>query len=210
MKCIILGDKFQKRMKSKGCVGLIRVNNNCNLIQHQYDILTKYFPDVQIVYVCGFEHKKLINFLDKQPKTYSRINIIVNPDYDVYNSTYSLFLAREHLNDNCIIMSGEHIIGNIFQKFSSFNQSQVFISKNNTKDLGCIINNGMIENIAHDLENYLYDIYYIYKNDINNLYDFINDKSNHNCFVFEIINKLISNNNKIYPFFTNRISNEIK
>lgn len=210
MKCIILGDKFQKRMKSKGCVGLIKINNSTNLVQHQCDVLTKYFPEADIIYVCGFEHKKLLNFLDKNPQLKNKLKIIYNQNYDIYNSAYSLYLTKEHLSDDCIILSGDHIIGNIFQKFSKLDHSQVFISRNNTKNLGCIINDSIIENIAHDLDNYLYDIYYISKNDIAQLYSHIDNKSNHNCFVFELINKLIINNHKIYPFFTNRISNEIK
>lgn len=210
MKCIILGDKFQKRMKSRGCVGLIKVNNSHNLIQHQYEILNKYFPGIEIVYVCGFEHKKLLNFLDKQPELKNNINIIINNEYNLYNSTYSLFLAKKYLNDDCIIMSGDHIISNIFNKFSNSKHSQVFISKNNTKQLGCIINNSIIENIAHDLDNYLYDIYYITKNDMNDFCLHIDNKYNYNCFIFEIVNKLIANSCEIHPLFTNRVSHEIK
>ena len=35
MNIIVLGDKFQKRMKSKGCVGLIKINNK-SIIQLQH------------------------------------------------------------------------------------------------------------------------------------------------------------------------------
>ena len=64
MNIIILGDKYQKRMKSRGCVGLIKYNNK-NIISHQYKTLHSIFPNANIIYVYGFDNKRFISYINK-------------------------------------------------------------------------------------------------------------------------------------------------
>lgn len=197
MNFLILGDKFQKRMKSKGCVALIKTHNK-NIIQSQYNIIKKVFPKAKIIYVYGFDSKRFITFLDKQ-KDLSDIITINNPCYEDKNYGYSLFLLQQYLNDDCFIMFGDNIISKcIFNKFDISKGSQVFISKDKNK-LGCIINQNKIENISYDLDNYLSQIYYISKNDARVLQNLIKNPKYHNYFIFEIMNKMIDLNRNILP-----------
>ena len=62
MNCIILADKFDRGMKSRGCSSLIPVSNNKLLIQDQYSKLKKVFPESKIIYIYGHESKKIENF----------------------------------------------------------------------------------------------------------------------------------------------------
>jgi hypothetical protein len=75
------------------------------------------------------------------------------------------------------------------------------MDKENKTKLGCIINNGKIENISYDLDNYLSDIYFISKQHIDIFRKLINDPNNHNNFIFEILNKVIDLNQTIIPYY---------
>lgn len=206
MNIIILGDKFQKRMKSKGCVGLIRLNNK-NIIQHQHKILRQIFPSANIVYVYGFESKRFQSFINKNLVLSQDIETIYNENYEQYNNAYSLYLASSFLNDDCLIMFGDAIISKkTFDKFHSNKSSQIFINKKSKSRLGCIINESGIENIAYDLDNYLTDIYYLSFPHAHMIKNLLENKSNYNCFIFEIINKLIDAGQHIDPFFSEHTS----
>lgn len=203
MNFVILGDKFQKRMKSRGCVGLIKINNK-TIIQHQYKNIKSVFPEANIIYVYGFESKKFINFINKNPSLQTDIITINNPNYETTNSTLSLYLASQYLNDDCFITFGDNLLNSsVFHKFDQNNGSQVFINKKHKNKIGCIINNDTVENIAYDLDNYLSEIYYLSKEDCHILQNLIDNAKYHNYFIFEILNKLIDQNRLIKPFFIN-------
>jgi len=194
MNIIILGDKFQKRMKSKGCVGLFKSGNDYLIIK-QYKVLKKIFPKAKIIYVHGFEHKKLLIALDEYPEIKQDIELVYNPDYDLYNYGASLHLVREYLNDDVIIMFGDAIIDkSLFVKFDLKQKtSQIIINNQSNNKLGCVVNQLKIENIFYDLDNRIEEIYLLCKQDAMILINFLNSKSQaiKNMFIFEIINKLI-------------------
>jgi choline kinase len=194
MNIIILGDKFQKRMKSKGCVGLFKSGNDYLIIK-QYKMLKKIFPKAKIIYVYGFEHKKLLIALDEYPEIKQDIELVYNPDYDLYNYGASLHLVREYLNDDVIIMFGDAIIDkSLFVKFDLKQKtSQIIINNQSNNKLGCVVNQLKIENIFYDLDNRIEEIYLLCKQDAMILINFLNSKSQaiKNMFIFEIINKLI-------------------
>lgn len=202
MNIIILGDKFQKRMKSKGCVGLIKTNHK-PILHHQYHIIKQAFPKARLIYVYGFEGKKFVSFLDKNKVSLPDIIPIQNAAYDQKNNAYSLFLASTYLNDDCIVLFGDNILHKkTFVHFKPSDNSQVFINRKQKNKLGCIINQHKIENIAYDLDNYLSEIYYIPKEHASLLKTILADTSQHNCFLFELINKLIDANKTVSPEFT--------
>lgn len=202
MNIIIVADKYQKRMKSKGCVGLIKYLNK-NILSHQYQILQNVFPKSNIVYIYGFDNKRLINYIDKkkQKQEYKYLQLIYNSQYDTYNNAYSLYLAKNFLNDDCIIFFGDNIIkSSTFKDFKITQESQVFIDNNSKNKIGCIINNNQIYNISYDLDNILSEIYFISKSQITLFKNLISDNNNYNYFIFEIINKMIDLNQNFSPF----------
>lgn len=204
MNIIILGDKFQKRMKSKGCVGLIRVNK-LNILQHQVRYLREAFGDCNIVYVYGFDNKKFLSYLNKN-NDFQKNNFIpiYNELYNRYNNGYSLSLAKDYLDDDCLILFGDNIIGNrVLAKFKT-NGSQIFVAPNIKNRLGCVLVDNKIENISFDLDNYLYEIYYLSKDHSLLLKQLLQYSKYYNHFVFELINKLITNHCDIKPFILNK------
>ena len=202
MNIIILGDKYQKRMKSKGCVGLMKYNNK-NIVNHQYKTIRSVFPSCKIIYVHGFDSKRFVSYINKNILTYQNMLLINNHEYDTRNNSYSLNLIKDHLNDHSIIMFGDHVLkSSTFDNFRFSNESQIFINKKNKTRLGCIINNNKIDNISYDLENYLSEVYYISKDQIQTFKQLVSEPKNHNNFIFEILNKMIDLNQSIKPFYT--------
>lgn len=203
MNIIILGDKYQKRMKSRGCVGLIKFNNK-NILNHQYKTLKHKFPNANIIYIYGFDNKRLLSYINKNLFSYPHLSLVHNTNYDKYNNVYSLSLAYEYLNQDCLIMFGDHIIKHqTFDHFKYTNESQVFVNKKIKTKLGCIINSAKVENISYDLDNYLSEIYFISKAHIETFRNLISNPLYHNHFIFEILNKMIDSQIKIIPFYTN-------
>jgi bifunctional N-acetylglucosamine-1-phosphate-uridyltransferase/glucosamine-1-phosphate-acetyltransferase GlmU-like protein len=200
MKFIILADKFQKRMKSKGCVGLMPFKNTC-LFDYQYSIIRSVFPDATIVYVYGFDSKRFISFYNKND--YNNTHLICNNNYEQYNHSYSLYLAKEYIDEDCMIMFGDVLINNkTFSKFNPLNGSQIFINNTNyNSDIGCVINKNCVYNIAHGLSNKLCNIYYINKQHRYLLQKIINNNEYHNYFIFEILNKMIEQKTIVSPYF---------
>lgn len=209
MNIIIIADKFQKRMKSKGCVGLIKINNRTNVIQNQLSALKIFYPKAKIIYIYGFENKKFLSFINKNPILSENIDYVYNENYLTHNYAYSLYLAKNYLNDNTIILFGDHILNpKIFENFDKNKGSQMFINKKQKNRLGCIIHDNKIENISYDLDNYLSEIYYLSKSDSIKLQQIVSNSAYHNYFIFELINKMIDQNIILSPFFIdNKVSN---
>lgn len=198
MNFIILGDKYQKGMKSKGCVGLLKINNRTNIFDHQYRCIKNCFPDSSIIYVGGFEFKKLQSFISDKYKDVTCIN---NSDYEIYNNLYSLSLVKDFLINETFIVSGSCIIQPKLLKHFNKTETQVFITGSGDSSLGCIIDNNLITNIGFDLPNTLDEIYYISNSDIQAFKTIVNNIKYRNYFLFEALNLLIDNNISIRPHF---------
>lgn len=190
MNCIVLGDKFTKGTKSKGCCGLIKINNTTNLIENQYKVLQR-FEFSNIVYVYGFDSEKFLNYIQE-----SKINTIniYNPNYNKYNYAHSLKMSCDFLNGDILIINGYQKVSNSIIKKINLNSrtSQVLvkpISHNDTP--GCIIRDNSIHSFGYGLSNSVADIYYLNKDATSSLSDLISsDKYNH-YFIFELLNIMI-------------------
>lgn len=204
MNIIILADKYQKRMKSRGCVGLIKLQNK-NILHHQYNTLTNRFPLSKIIYVYGFDNKRLLSYIDKNNQLYEQLICIHNNMYDQYNNAYSLYLAKEYLDDDTLIMFGDKVITHsTFKRFKHSQFSQIFVDNKSQSKLGCIIHNNTVENICYDLDNSLSEIYFISKDQAADLKNLVSNPILHNCFIFELLNKMIDSNKIIRPYFINK------
>lgn len=203
MNFIILADKFNKGMKSRGCLGLLDINKKYNILEFQYSNIKKIFPKAKIIYVYGFDHKKMQSFLDH--KKHKDLIGVYNPDYENYNYTHSISLTTDYLNDSCFITFGDIIFK--YQTFKTFakdkNQSQIFINSKIPNQFGCTIINNNVINISFGLENYLSHIYYICKKDIEHLTKLVHNTRFKNYFIFEIINKMIDSNISFTPIINN-------
>lgn len=205
MNFIIIGDKFQKRMKSKGCVGLIKQYNK-TIIQQQYYAIKKRFSDAHISYVYGFDDKRFVSYIEKNTYLKNSIDLVYNQDFYKYNDAYSLSVGidNQKTTQGYFILFGYNPINvKTFDGFLPSTNSQIFINKKKKNELGCVINNNRIEHISYDLDNYLSEIYYISPLDSQLILSIMSNKANYNCFIFELFNKLIDRNRIITPFIKN-------
>lgn len=213
MNIIIFGDKFQKRMKSKGCVGLYKVKNT-HLVAYQYKTIKKIFPKSNIIYVYGFDHKKFISTLKEYSELYKDITLIYN-DHHENNYGGSINLVKQHLNDNTILMFGDYLVDDktLLNFKNHINNSTVIVTNNKKNKLGCVVNNSNVQNIFYDLDNTIEEIYYICRNDIGILNSILDDSNIpiNNMFIFEIINMMIDKKVNIKPLIqTQKYTRKIK
>lgn len=208
MNFIILGDKYQKGMKSKGCAGLIKIDKHNHLFEYQYSIIKQYFPKADIVYIGGFESKKIETFINKN---YPDVVYVHNEQYDNFSDGYSISLIKNYLISDTFIILGYHILDKkLFENFNTKLGTQIVVTPNNQKQTGCIINNNQIDNISFDLPNYVDDIYYLSMKDSATLQQIVSDIQYKNYFLFELINKLIDLGAVVRPLFykTNKNKNK--
>lgn len=199
MNCIILGDKYQKGMKSKGCPALIKSNKQSTIIENQYHILSSLFNKLNITYVCGFDAKRLTEFI--QEKGYE-FNMVYNKQYDQYNDGYSLNLASSSLNDETLILLGYQAVSNKIAKKINIlrDHSSVFITNDNIESkVGCVIYDSNITTFSFGLDNYVHDIYYLDQKCSKYLQNLLSTNKYNNYFIFELLNHLIDSGLNIKP-----------
>lgn len=199
MNCIILGDKYQQGMKSKGCAALIQINSKSNILINQYNILKSVFKNINIIYVYGFDNKKFLDFIET-----SKMDICTefNDKFNTYNQAFSLSLVENMVkDDNLLIIDGyQKLNKTMFKKFNPSNGSTIFIKDSQNYDnnsVGYTINNDCIQHFSFDLNNSIHDIYYLDKTFVAPLFNILQQKKYHNNFIFELINKLIDQGLKI-------------
>lgn len=189
MNIVILADKYKKGYKNHGCMGLIKLNNSSTVLQHQYARLCGDFKNSTIYYVYGFDHKKFDASIGDN--AYDNVKYIYNAYYDSLNEGFSLSMIKEFIKDDTIIVYGDHV----FSKKAFINldrkNSQVFIDRNNTSTIGCVLSNNSVTNIFYGLSNPIHNIFYIAKKHTEILQHELSKPKSHNMFLFEIINHCI-------------------
>lgn len=198
MNCIIVGDKYQKGMKSKGCSALMRTGKRGTLLNSQYEILNNSFDHIPITYIYGFDSKRLLEFV--QENDY-RMDMVYNENHDKYNESFSVNLASDKLDDETLIVLGyQTLTPKTFKKFNNLEKSGVFISGADHKPkVGCVILDNNITTLNFDLDNPIHDIYYLNRECSAALKELLQTQRYHNYFLFELLNKLIDKGLQIRP-----------
>jgi len=190
MNCIIIADKYDRGTKSKGWAGLQPINSRTILVKNQIDVIKSCFPRVKITYIYGFDQKKVEEYFEENED--KNVTLIYNKHYEDYGEIFSVSRAKSLLDEDTLLF-----FGNIILKPSAFKDfikkhSQLFVNNKSYNELGCMINkNGHIEHVCYELENYLEHIYYINRSDVDTFRSMVSRFENRNCFMFEIINKMI-------------------
>lgn len=188
MNCIILGDKYYKGMKSKGCAALIS-HKSSTILDGQYQILKQKFRPDNIIYVYGFDSKRFLTYITKN--NYLELVTVFNEEYEKKNSGHSLSLVKDFLNDDTIIIDGYKIISKTMLKNLDTKKSSILVSSQSDNSLGCVVNDSVIENIGYDLDNKLCNIFYLTKLASHSLKAKLSTNKYHNAFLFEIFNDMI-------------------
>ena len=157
MKVIILNAGIGKRLapltnKMPKC--LIKISNNNTILDHQLKNIIKLgFKDF-IIPTGPFEDQ-IINHIDKN---YPNINVqyVNNPVYDKTNYIYSLYLAKEMIDDDVLYSHGDLIFSENLVKFllNSKDSDCVLVNKEipaPIKDFKALILNDRISKIGVNL-----------------------------------------------------------
>lgn len=190
MNCIIIADKPSKGTKSKGWSGLTPLNSRQTLIQNQIKTLRKNFPKSKIIYIYGFDSKKVEDYFAET--VLDNFVYIKNNKFDSTGESYSVDLAKEFLNKECLIMYGNIILkSNSFKNFDK-KKSHIYVGGKSSSALGCTLNEkGVVTHICYGLDKPISNVYYIGKKDIEKFKNMVTRNDYRNYFVFEIINKMI-------------------
>lgn len=199
MNFIILGDRYQKGQKSLGCQALIQLNKTMHMFDCQYNSIKSCFQNAKIIYVGGFEYKRLYNFMFSNYKDVICLDNTSN--YQTFNEAHSLTLIKDiKLSDTFITLGYNELSRQTFKNFQKSDGSQIFVSTIIENQLGCIVNKNMVENISFDLPLYIRNIYYFTKQDTEKILSILSSKKYYNYFLFELVNRLIDTGSVIKPF----------
>ena len=139
--------------------------------------------------VCAFDVKKTKSYI----KTHYKSIKYLEHNIDEYtNFGLSLDLALKNIsNNNCLILNTNHILhASAIKKIKNHLNESFVLYNGKNGDIGLLENNGDLINCYYGLGNTLYDLIYINKDYIHNIYnDNLNIKK---LYMFEIINHYIS------------------
>lgn len=115
MNAIILAAGFGHRLRpltDKIPKPLIRVDNEA-IIERQIRFLKD--ASVESIYiVTGYKHEHF-KYLEKK---YKDIYLLFNPDYQITNNIYSLYMCKDLLNDTWILEGDVYLVNNFLKRCS--------------------------------------------------------------------------------------------
>ena len=220
MKALILNSGLGTRMgefTSEHPKCMTEILKNETILSRQLKQLMKAGIS-EIVITTGLFDEKLVNYCQNLDLPIS-INFVKNPDFRTTNYIYSIYCAREYLDNDIILMHGDLVFeDSVLDEIISFNKSVMAVSSTvplPEKDFKAVIQNGQIQKIGIEFFNESLSaqpLYKILKSDwkiwLNKIVDFC-ESGNVHCYAENAFNE-ISSECKIYPFdIGNRLCREI-
>ena len=154
MKAIILNSGTGSRMgdmtkESPKCLTELRENET--ILRKQLEILKNKGINDIIITTGPFEHKIKEYVLENFPGL--NVNYVYNAKYDSTNYIYSLFLTKEFIDDDILLMHGDLVFdGEILQNLLDSNESNLVLIDNKSelpkKDFKARIQDGIIKEIG--------------------------------------------------------------
>lgn len=190
-------------IKSNGPRALYTVGHS-TVLDEQITSLNHIFNNPNIIVIAGFKYKKIRNHI----KHYPNVSIVDNQLYENTNELYAINLGIDGLKDNVLIIEN-----NTLPKKTTFAQfkradSQLFISKTQKFELGCIIDtDGYISNISWGLPNYWANISFFKNQEFELLKNIAANKLSARWFLVEAINWIIKQQGK---FSIKEIKSQLK
>ena len=207
MKALILNSGLGRRMKN-----LFKPNCMTEILNHE-TILSRQLNQIlelginEVVLTTGAFESELVNYVQSLDLPL-KINFVKNPKFDTTNYIYSIYCAREYLNDDILLMHGDLVFENqVIDKLLQSDKSSMIVSSTlplPEKDFKAVIKNNRIEKIGIEFfESALtaQPLYKILANDwiiwLKNIIKFC-ENENTNCYAENAFNE-ISSECKIYP-----------
>jgi choline kinase len=176
------------RMKSYGPKPLIKIGHT-TILNNQLRLLKKNSKiDINnIILVCGFEAEKLMS---QSPDNLIKIE---NQFYNNTNVVRSIGMGLRAAQKPVLIIYGDLIFNNFCLDAINLNKSSMVVGDTmKENEVGCTINKyGYVENMMYDLPTKWCQIAYFTGRELKLLKQYCWEKTFHNMFGFEIINKII-------------------
>lgn len=174
------------RMKGAGCKPLLKLGYK-RLIDYQLESINKLFNKKNIIVVSGFESEKVINYLDQ------KVINIENDRFELTNVVKSISIGlKACLSNSVIIIYGDLFFTKQAINHAYRNQSFVVLSKTmKDNEVGCTINNGILENMFYELPKKWGQIVYFTGKELLLLKKIVHKKEYEKSYGYEIINKVI-------------------
>lgn len=190
-----------KRMKSFGPKSLIGIKPNLNILQNQLNIINKIFPTSNIILVCGFEAKTL---MDNSP---SNIIKIENEKYETTNVVRSIGMGLRASSKEVLIIYGDLVFNETCLKVMNYNKSSILVGNDimNESEVGCIFNKtNYIENMMYDLPCKWGQMIFLKDRELSIFKEICWNPNNYNMFGFEAINLAINNGANFFACQNNK------
>lgn len=186
---ILINSLPDKKIKSIGNRCLIQIKKNKNILDYHISSINKIFKNPQIIIVCAFDTKRVRSYIENN---YKNLQYIEHNIDDYTNYGFSLELALDKIdNKNCLILNTNHILHSSAINKIKKNLNKSFVLYNTKSgEVGLSENNGDLINCYYGLQNTLYDLIYINKHEIQNIYNSNIDIKK--FYMFEIINHYLS------------------
>jgi len=190
---IILATSIPERMRNLGNRSLLPITDKISLIDKQVEYISHIFPNAEIILVAGFEADKLMNHVPVG------IIQVENEKYSEVETVRSLSIGlRAATRDHIIFIYGH----TAFQRdilSSISNKSALLINnyEHNTLNIGCCINNDIVENLHFDLPNKWSGIGIVSGLELRLLKSFCWNRSKDNLFIFEALNSIINSGGQL-------------
>ena len=155
MKALILNSGLGSRMgeyveNNPKC--MVKISNEETIISRQIRMLYELGITDVVITTGRFADK--IEAYCKSLKLPLNIMFVYNPDYESTNYIYSIFLAREYLQDDILLMHGDLVFEKVILKDMLISdESRVVVSSTASvpqKDFKAVIDNGVVKKIGVD------------------------------------------------------------
>lgn len=220
MKALILNSGMGKRIgaltfKHPKC--MIEITEKETILSRQLKLI-RGFGITEVIMTTGPFERTLIDYCDSLnlPLKYVFVN---NPLYEKTNYIYSIYLAREYLDDDLLLVHGDMVFqGEVLESILEQNKSVMTVSSTlplPVKDFKAVIKDGIITKIAVDIFGdamTAQPLYRLKKGDWRIWLEEIKEFCEQNqvtCYAEDAFNR-ISNRCHIYPLdYKNQLCNEI-
>ena len=177
MKALILNAGLGSRMgditKDKPKC-MTKIYNDETILKRQLRLLNKYNVK-DIIMTTGYKEDILVSYIKNDINDITKdMNIVFsyNEKYDITNYIYSIYLARNDLNDDILLMHGDLVFDEeVLKKILSVNKTSMVISTTKEipeKDFKAVVINGKVVKVGVDYFNNAYyaeAMYYLKKDD---------------------------------------------
>lgn len=188
---IIINIFPDKKMKSLGNKGLIKLSNESLLIDHHINYFNNIFNKPDIYILGNFEFNKL----DKHVTKYHNVHHIFCDTNDETNigGIIAPILSQIPTGSNVFITQSSILYFTKDKNNLNKNYSYVIGSSNNVcSGIGCIVNDNKVINCCYDLPNQIYDALFLCHKDIVFINHILSQTKNiHKFFLFEILNTIL-------------------